>query len=191
MKNSVLLAQLAADKKYDREFDTENWYTFYRTVLDNVGWVVPHFSFTRFNAGSQSFTADKVIIGLLEAIATGNEISVVTRTLDAIKQLEDGDNRLVLFESHSHSAANGNFQISSVSEAGNSVIMKLGAFYFSAKSTVTRILWFSFPSGSSSFYQGGQTMELDDEVYSHVRNDIVTKLGTRAAQYIAALDIGG
>src|SRR5947209_20542739 len=43
--NSTLLADLAASKKYDRENDTENWYQFYRTVLENVGWVIVEFSF--------------------------------------------------------------------------------------------------------------------------------------------------
>jgi hypothetical protein len=38
--NSTLLAQLAANKKYDRERDTLNWYTFYRSVLEQLGWII-------------------------------------------------------------------------------------------------------------------------------------------------------
>src|SRR5216683_1057876 len=30
--NTTLLAQLAANKKFDREIDTVNWYKFYRSV---------------------------------------------------------------------------------------------------------------------------------------------------------------
>src|SRR5947199_6215051 len=52
--NATLLAQLAANKKFDRELDTRNWYAFYRNVLERVGWVVPDFSFTRFEAGSDT-----------------------------------------------------------------------------------------------------------------------------------------
>jgi hypothetical protein len=42
--NSTLLAQLAANGRFDRERDTPNWYELYRTVLNGVGWrseVVP------------------------------------------------------------------------------------------------------------------------------------------------------
>ena len=36
--NSTLLAQLAANHRFDREKDTLNWYEAYRTVLRGVGW---------------------------------------------------------------------------------------------------------------------------------------------------------
>jgi hypothetical protein len=36
--NSTLLAQLAANHRFDREKDTLNWYEAYRTVLQGVGW---------------------------------------------------------------------------------------------------------------------------------------------------------
>lgn len=36
--NSTLLAQLAANKKHDREKDAINWYRFYRSVLQHLGW---------------------------------------------------------------------------------------------------------------------------------------------------------
>ena len=37
--NSTLLAQLAANRKHDREQDAGGWYDVYRTVLEQVGWV--------------------------------------------------------------------------------------------------------------------------------------------------------
>ena len=37
--NSTLLAQLAANRKHDRERDGGGWYHVYRTVLEQVGWV--------------------------------------------------------------------------------------------------------------------------------------------------------
>jgi hypothetical protein len=36
--NSTLLAQLAANRRYDRERDTLNWYDAYRSALRGVGW---------------------------------------------------------------------------------------------------------------------------------------------------------
>src|SRR3569832_920920 len=38
--NSTLLAQLACDKQYDREKQITEWYKFYHSILENVGWVV-------------------------------------------------------------------------------------------------------------------------------------------------------
>lgn len=36
--NSTLMAQLAANRKYDREKEAVNWYRYYRSILQNLGW---------------------------------------------------------------------------------------------------------------------------------------------------------
>jgi len=188
--NSVLLAQLAANKKYNRETDTANWYTFYRSVLEYVGWVVPAFSFSRFSTDGARFTVDGVVVKLLQAIASEQEIAVIRSAIDALKALQDRDGRVVLFETQSHSAALGNFQISTVGEsADGTVVMKIGAFYFGTTETVTRVLWFNFPRSGTRMYQAAQTMTLDDDVYVRVRQIIVDKLGDRAVSFIQDLDI--
>ena len=40
---STLLAQLAANKKYDRFAAPKNWYVFYNKVLGKVGWLAQGF----------------------------------------------------------------------------------------------------------------------------------------------------
>jgi hypothetical protein len=44
--NVTLLAQLAANVKYDREAEPVPWTKYYTRVLENVGWVVLEFSFS-------------------------------------------------------------------------------------------------------------------------------------------------
>ncbi len=46
--NSCLLAQLAANKKHDREADPKAWYDYYRFVLENIAWVIRGWEFERF-----------------------------------------------------------------------------------------------------------------------------------------------
>lgn len=188
--NSTLLAQLAANRKHDRENDTVKWYKFYREVLENVGWVIQDFGFSKFNAGGSEFSVDKVVLDVLAAIATGNEMAIVTETINAVKNLSDGDNRLVLFERASHSLKKGNFQISVASESGGVILMKIGAFYFSTTENVTKVLWFRFSSQTADMYKGNQTINLNMDVYDEVRDDIIDKLGDKAERFVKQLDIG-
>jgi hypothetical protein len=190
--NSTLLAQLAANKKYDREKDTENWYKFYRSVLENVGWVVGSFEFQRYEASKASGTIDKIALELLAAIAVGNEIAVVNKTLETAKSLANkasNDGRIKLFESSTHSGSAGNFQIAAASESGNVMAMKIGAFYFKAQQTVTNLLFFDFSSSGATIYKGSQTVSLNKEVYGNVRQQIVGKLGDKAKSYIEDLEL--
>lgn len=188
--NSTLLAQLAANKKFDREKATVDWYQFYRSVLENVGWVVQEFTFDQYNVGGSSATVDKIVLDVLGAIAVGDELALVTSTLNAVKSLAgSGDNRFVLFDQASHSDSNGNFQISLCTESGGHVAMKIGCFYFSSTEQVTNFLWFGFSSSNSTIYKGGQAVVLDPDVYTQVRPTIITKLGDKAKSFIADLDI--
>jgi len=189
VENSALLAQLAANKQFDREKDTENWYQFYRSVLENIGWVVPEFSFDRFQGSGDSFTMDKVIVDLIASVASENEVAIVTSTINALKKLNQGNDALVIYERDTHSAHQGNFQAHSVTESDGVVVMNIGTFRFSTEETVTRILFFNFPTSRTNFFQGGQNMNLDDSIFSQVRQAIKIKLGDAAKNFVKDLEI--
>lgn len=187
--NSTLLAQLAANKKYDREKDTEKWYQFYREVLENVGWVIQKFDFQKYAPSGASFEMNKVVLEILAAIATQNQLAVVLATMQALKGLSDKDNRLVVFDRQSSSSSSGNFQVSTVQESGGVIAMKIGAFYFTVEKNVTRFLWFKFASSKSKVYKGSQGITLNEQIYSEVRKEIIEKLGSNATKYIGNLEI--
>ena len=187
--NSTLLAQLAANKKFDREEQTVEWYKFYRNVLENVGWVIQAFDFTKFKASGATFTVDKVVLDLLASIASENEMEVVHETLHAFEALADEDNRLRIFDDQSHSLDKGNFQIAVASESGGVVAMKMAAFHFTTSQHVTRVLWFGFSSSKTDLYHGAQQISLNEEIYGQVRSPVVDKLGENAHRFIHNLEI--
>lgn len=189
--NSTLLAQLAANYAHDREADPVGWYKKYREVLENTGWTISGWNFNQFNSGSARFSADKVIIDILTSIATGNQMLIVKETIDALNALDNGDGRVTLFDRESTNLTKGNFQVAVSTVVSDVVVLQLGAFYFETNHQVTRVLFFEFESGSTSFYKGAQTVNLNEEIYSRIRQKIVDKLGDRAEQYIDDLPIGG
>jgi hypothetical protein len=188
--NSTLLAQLAANYQYDREEKPVEWYKFYRDVLENIAWVIMGFNWEQFKGSGTTLSVDEVVIKILAAIATQNDIAIIMETVEALKALSDGDDRVVLFNQESHSDKKGNFQIADVAEVDGLVNLKMGAFYFSTAQTVTSILWMKFSSSETNFYMAGQTMTLNEEIYKTIRADVVAKLGDRAAKYIRDLPLG-
>lgn len=187
--NSTLLAQLAANKKFDREQNPVEWYKFYVNVLENIGWVIQQWDFTRFKASGSTFTVESVIADVLAAIATGDDKKIVEETINAVKALDKGDGRLVIWDQNSTSLNKGNFQISACSESDGVLVMKLGAFHFNTSETVTGVLWFQFSTSNTEFFKGGQTVNLNEEVYAQVREAVLTKLGKNAQDFVGNLDI--
>lgn len=157
--------------------------------METVGWVIAGFKFTKFSAGGATFDVNEVIIKLLEAIGTGNDIAIAAETLEALKALSDDDGRVVLFNTESSSLDKGNFQIALAAESDDVVVLKVGAFYFSTSENVTRVLWFRFSGSSTSFYMGSQTINLNDEIYEQVRQSVIEKLGANAKTKVDGFDI--
>ena len=81
VKNSCLLA---ANKEYDREKQTEQWYRFYAEVLENVGWVIQEFQFSRITSKKGDFEASAIMFEILRAFCTEDE--KVQTAIDVIKE---------------------------------------------------------------------------------------------------------
>jgi hypothetical protein len=187
--NSCLLAQLAANKQFDREEKPKEWYDYYKYVLENVAWVIRGWEFQKFETSGATFDMQDVVIKVLAAIATGNDVAIIKETIEALKALSKDDHRVVLFDRSTTKDKKGNFQVSAATETDMIVAMKLGAFFFETETAVTSVLWFRFSSSKTSFYKGAQVVALDEEIYKQIREDIVKKLGDRASKFVADIDI--
>ena len=126
---------------------------------------------------------------VLEAIATKEDKKIIDATIKAVKALSDDDDRLVIWEQNSHSPESGSFQIGACSDTDGVLTVRLGAFYFKTTQKVTRILWFEFSSSDVEFYKGGQAINLNEDIYSQIRQDIIDKLGDHASKYVEEIEI--
>lgn len=187
--NSTLLAQLAANKKFNREEKPEEWYNFYKNVLENLGWVIQEFNFDKYNSSSATFDTSTAILGVLTALCSANELAIVKSTIDALNALKSEDNRVTIFEQNSHSLKKGNFQISICNQQNRQITMKIGCFYFDTSENVVRVLWHKFNSSKCSMYKGTQVVTLNEDIYSRVRDSVINKLGDNALKFIADLEI--
>ncbi len=188
--DATLFAQLAADKGYDREKDTVNWYKYYKYVLGNIGFVAQSFNFQLYKASGSEFSMDQVVIEILAAIATGGQSIVISETLNALRGLSKSDNRIELFSQRSSTSSSGNFQVYpvDVSENGD-VSMALGTFYFNSNAHHVNVLFFSWSSSSIQVYKGAQRVVLNRSVYSKVRSTVSSKLGDNAVNLVASIEL--
>ena len=188
--NACLLAQLAANARFARATKPVEWTNHYGTVLMNLAWVVPSFRFVNLHTTASRFTIDQVILKLVRNFLTGDEIQVLTDTMDAMKALESDDRRFVIFERNAKSQSAGNFQVDSVGTAADGTLsLKLGAYAFDTNTTVTNVLWFSFSGNSTALKTTKSTFVLNEQVFARIRDAIVDKLGNRALDYIGGLEL--
>jgi hypothetical protein len=188
---SCLLAQLAANFRYDRIEDPFNWSNYYSRVLENLAWVVPNSQFRRFESSQSTFTMDEVVVKMLAAILTEDAKAVLNESIEAVKALRSDSGGFVIFERNSHNVSNGNFMIEPVGVSPTGVLtMNLGSFLFRSSETVTKVLWFTFRGGPNTKVAiNRNTLVLNQQVYDRVREAVLERIVSRVSDYIRTIPL--
>lgn len=190
VQNSTLLAQLAADKKHDRMVDAMDWYSYYIDVLSNIGWTQSAFAFDTFTSGEDKVRLDNAVIGILAAIATGDELAIVKKTMDGLEKLGDDTKQMRIWNLNASNGSNGNFQVFPVSQDPNGdAVMMLDGMQFNARESHGRFLWWEWSSKRIKIMRAANKFVLDNDVYSQVRQQIIDKLGNKAKTFVADIPI--
>ncbi|MGW1410082.1 hypothetical protein [Streptomyces sp. NPDC002403] len=188
---STLLAQLAADKKYeDDPKNMKGWYDYYQYVLRHSYWDAQEWDFNEVHESSSMFGVQKVMLDVITAMVTGDELAVVRKTIEALDKLPKDDDRIKLWDSQTHSSNTGKFQAAVATETKGAVALAIGGFSFTCHKRVDQLLWFKFESSDADFYQAHQTATLfSDEYAKHARQKILDKLGDRFDQFIDEIEL--
>lgn len=187
--NSVLLAQLAANKKFPDENQLVDWYKTFVNVLNNLGWAIQGAEFSSFNAEGTVFDAENAIISILSAAFGGSFMVVITKTLDAIKGLSDSNGKITVFEKNTHSYSKGAFQIGLVSEANGALSLQIGTFLVTSKNEIKKILFFKSSKDITQLNYCSRTGTLNEEIYAKIRTQVQDKLGGRMTEFIAEIEL--
>lgn len=188
--HSVLLAQLAANKKFPNEEQIKDWYTEFVNVLNNIGWVMQSASFTPFTSEGTTVEVDKAIIALVSTAVGGAAlVPIITATLKAIEDLGDDNGKIIAFEKNTHTATKGAFQIGIAKEENNTVALQLGTFLITSSDTIKQILFFKSSKTKTTLEFCSRIGTLDEGIYNTIRETVKTKLGIRAGEFIASIDL--
>ncbi|KAI0323761.1 hypothetical protein GY45DRAFT_531910 [Cubamyces sp. BRFM 1775] len=186
--NSTLLAQLAANKKYDRQKQTTQWYDYYKDILENVGWVVQGFSLGAQSDASTYGSVDKLLLKLAAAFLDPTELNLFQTMIDSLKE-DKSSEQSKLFDSQAKNFNEANFQLGVASNDDGNAVFKIGVYAYSASENIDRVLFYTFGKQAVSFYAGSQTMVLDNDIYRQVREDVLKKLGNHAVGLVEGIEI--
>jgi len=187
--NSTLLAQLAANKAVDRFQRPIDWFKFYSNVLQNVGWNMPGMGFDVYTSGGSTVNMDEAVLGILGAICTGNELAVVSATMNALKSKEAGSKAINIWNANASGGNAGNFQIMPCASVNGTVVMVMAAMQFVANTSHGNFLWWSWSSTDIKITRAAQKIELNADIYGKIRETVKTKLGDKATTFVDDLDI--
>jgi hypothetical protein len=185
---SLLLAQLAANAKADRQRDPSGWFAAYQGVLEQAAWVVEaSAAAVRYQSSFARFTLATVVDDAFRPKLIAEQLPLVTAAIAAFR-FDQNSAAQQLFECPSHSGGIGNFQVALATEEDGAVTIRLAQISFNAPRHVVRLLQEEFTS-TAQFRVGFIALSMNEEVFARLRSAIASKLEGRLDGAVAPLQL--
>ncbi|RZL88858.1 MAG: hypothetical protein EOP82_21565 [Variovorax sp.] len=190
--DSLLIAQLAANKAADSATNVMAWYRKYVDVLQNLGWVVGDMEFKEQTVSDTNAGVHTAIIPVvMSMLAPGSTaLTMVLSVLDGLKEMDRNSKWITLFDKASQHARGAKFQFSHVDadSSGNPRISAL-CFGMLADHTVTQVLFFKFSQDHVSFESANGSLSMTTQQLDAVRDSIAARVRPFVVDFVQNLDI--
>ncbi|KAG9090540.1 hypothetical protein FRC06_000998 [Ceratobasidium sp. 370] len=176
--NSTLLAQIAADRSYNRTDDVDNWYRYYVDTLGRIGWMANDFHFDKYSFNN-SISASQFVMDSLKNAINSPKSKNVESAVNAVKNMSGDEKALRVFSSKSASGPHANFQVGYCSTNDGNVVVEIGAFVYHIDQNVKN------PMSSTLKSRSTDAHSVNKYVYDRVRDAVLQKLGDYANDCVA------
>ncbi len=194
--DSFLFATLVANKAFNPETQSVEWYAQFNKVLSTVGWLSASWSYARYRSSHQRFTMDQAGLEILgSAIAAASlpgpaSAAMLKVAADAVNAMKDQEKPLRLFERQTKSHSGANFRIGACAESADGTVnLAMAAVNFLATSQVTNVLFWEWNSEEVQTFRGEDYLLLNTRLYEGHRDLIKQRLGNSAQTAIEEFEI--
>ncbi|MFJ7314174.1 hypothetical protein ACIQVE_15680 [Pseudomonas sp. NPDC098747] len=194
-QNAFLFASLAANKKYPREDQGQEWYLFFREVMEVAGWASIKIYYSDLEIGGTSVRMDKLVLEILGSLLAGATLPGPTSALmlkvatDAISALSKRDTSLTLYERNLLNNGVGGISTGACTEVNGVPLMAVGAVRFLRRNTSDKVLFVDVDIRNVKMYRGETVFEKNNNTASATREYIRNKLGMNALSKIEEFEI--
>ena len=183
--DSLLLARLAAAKKFDVEERPRDWYNEFLKVLGNVGWKIKNKQFQEILQHSSRLPFKDFVFNTTYESASENEKKVIKKSLDdalsSAKKVEK-------FEDSISDGNKGHLEVGVATRQSTvGLTLLVNGYYFSMKPQPLhhdrrRSFRMQVDVSEMNLYVSTTQLQLNETVYGQVRQDIREKLETRKSK---------
>jgi hypothetical protein len=192
ISNSMLLAQLAADKAASQSENVLDWHAKYRDVLSKVGWLVGDSQDQVRQVSDKNLSVHKAIIPVLTSLL-GNATAAASMIVTVLKGLEDMDKDspwITLFERQSQHARGAKFQLSYVdADSSGAASIKVLSCAIKADRAITQVLFFKFSSQRAEMHDRSTKLTTNRDVLNAGKDSIAAKVGAFINESVAEIEI--
>lgn len=194
--DSFLFATLVANKAFNPETQSQEWYARFNKVLATLGWFSANWSYSRYRSTHHRFSMEQAGLEILgSAIAAAAlpgpaSFAMLKVAGEAIEALKAQNKPLRLFERQTKTHTGANFRIGACTESTDGTInLAMGAVNFSTDSAVTNVLFWEWNSAQVRAFRGEDHLVFNTRIYATLRKQIQQRLSKNAELAIEEFEI--
>jgi hypothetical protein len=192
LSDSLLLAQLAADKATAAQNDPWAWFSNYDSVFRKIGWICNSTEAAAQNFSDTNVELHQAIIPLLTA-AFGPAVAATSLIITALTQLQTMNKEspwITLFHQKSASVNAAKFGTSHVGlGADGEAEIKSVFFGVEARQRITQVLFLKLSSGSAKVKSATSNARLSGDMISRIELTLKDKVAPYITDNIKNIDI--
>ncbi|WEK31623.1 MAG: hypothetical protein P0Y58_05340 [Candidatus Pseudomonas phytovorans] len=192
VKNAFHFATLVADKAFDAEKQSREWYDKFVDVMRDLGFTIPRRSFELETSAELSVTVGAVAVRAIGAVGNamlgGTVLGDLAKT--AFDKLSTIENDAKVLDHKRKNKARGMVGMAACIETeNNDVVMVVSCIQASAPQRDDDILGIQWKLDKTHYYAGTAVLTLNNFVYDKVRETVENKLGVRSVENVLQYDI--
>ncbi|GLO39709.1 hypothetical protein ABE484_10555 [Pseudomonas pudica] len=192
VKNAFHFATLVADKSFDAEKQSREWYERFIDVMRDLGFTIPKRSFELETSAELSVTVGAVAVRAIgvvgNAMLGGTKLGELAKT--AFDKLTTVENDAKVLDHKRKNKARGMVGMAACIETDNNdVVMVVSCIQASAPQQNDDILGIQWKLDKTHYYAGTAVLTLNTFVYDKIRETVENKLGVRSVENILQYDI--
>ncbi|WGV22068.1 MULTISPECIES: hypothetical protein [unclassified Pseudomonas] len=192
VKNAFHFATLVADKAFDAEKQSREWYDKFVDVMRDLGFTIPRRSFELETSAELSVTVGAVAIRAIgaagNAMLGGTVLGDLAKT--AFDKLTTVENDAKVLDHKRKNKARGMVGLAACIETeNNDVVMVVSCIQASAPQLDDDVLGIQWKLDKTHYYAGTAVLTLNTFVYDKIRETVENKLGVRSVENVLQYDI--
>ena len=191
ISDSALIAQLAANAKFNVEQDPIAWFDHYYSILGGLGWTTQARDTAEYRIDQDGLEVHEAVLDVIKVFLgpIPGAAALVEIALGSLKKMNPDSPFITLFNRQSEKAKVGRFQFTLVRQEGDSYLADGMSFGFKAKKKVTQVLFFKLHSTEATLRRSLAKISIGADALEGLRPALKAKIQTHRSKFLAELPL--
>lgn len=187
LENCCLLAQYAANGKYDKYEEMKEWYLEYARVLENLGFHLKSVDSGRDIDKSDQIDGRNALVDAIKLLVDSDVLDKILKFINSAKPAVGESSWFKVYNHHLSKEPKGSFDISTYGD-GTDVNIDLAFVSYKTKDESSNCLIFKRQATFIKVSKASQTFELNQTAYDAVRDAVEDKLKAHSLNFVNNLE---